>query len=340
MAGHEQQEFQRREDKDRRNERGREDRGMRRGPTCFNSREEGHYANQCPHPRRARYSERPSSSTDSRRGRSASPTRYDRPYQRRSNSQDPEVTSKIQELGRNLEAVTEFVKNQRAIKEEKKRRKNERAEAKMRAEEEKREKERKAAKKTEKARCEELRLAKIDKSVDLKVSIKISELCEKLEAKFILAPPSGRKDKGKQKATSESSGGSSFEIESSGSGTDQKSDFLTPRLTKSKRKIKTRLSLIVEKMKTPVAGGTVAKLRYRNQVMEEIKGLDATKLQTICKEEGIWYAGKIDAIFDIASHCTRLNFDEVTHRKEEVIKITEEVEDDTTVDEPEDEGEA
>ncbi|GBG80200.1 hypothetical protein CBR_g30566 [Chara braunii] len=84
------------------------------------------------------------------------------------------------------------------------------------------------------------------------------------------------------------------------------------RMTWSKAKVKTRLSPLVAKHKrSPEKPRTVAKLRFRNQAMEELHCLDAQELQSICKTEGIAYNGKIDAIFDIASHRTRVAFREV-----------------------------
>ncbi|GBG87788.1 hypothetical protein CBR_g45944 [Chara braunii] len=83
------------------------------------------------------------------------------------------------------------------------------------------------------------------------------------------------------------------------------------RVTRSKAKMKTKVSPYTAKGKSPGQQGTVAKLRFLNQVMEELHNMDAQQLQAACKSEGIAYNGKVDAIFDIASHRTRKAFGEV-----------------------------
>ncbi|GBG59104.1 hypothetical protein CBR_g24447 [Chara braunii] len=55
---------------------------------------------------------------------------------------------------------------------------------------------------------------------------------------------------------------------------------------------------------TPQSKVTLERLRYRENVLRELKDLDATELQRICREEEIHYDKKIEAIFDIADHRT------------------------------------
>ncbi|GBG82950.1 hypothetical protein CBR_g36476 [Chara braunii] len=84
----------------------------------------------------------------------------------------------------------------------------------------------------------------------------------------------------------------------------QKGTGGTLHVTRSKAKVKTKLSPYVEKCKkSPRQPGMVAKVRFRNQAMEE--------LQAIWKDEGVAYNGKVDAIFDIASRRTWKAFGEV-----------------------------
>ncbi|GBG61424.1 hypothetical protein CBR_g20455 [Chara braunii] len=83
------------------------------------------------------------------------------------------------------------------------------------------------------------------------------------------------------------------------------------RVTWSRNKIKTKLSPFIEKLRSPGKADALAKLRFRNQAMEEIRGLDAQELQLICKNEGVCYNGKVKAIFNIASHRTRVAFGEI-----------------------------
>ncbi|GBG81970.1 hypothetical protein CBR_g34151 [Chara braunii] len=93
----------------------------------------------------------------------------------------------------------------------------------------------------------------------------------------------------------------------------KKKDTNTPvRITRSIAKLKTKLSPLIDKFKKiPGQPSTVEKLRYRNQQMKDLRSLDALELQGICKDERVAYVGKIDAIFDIASHRTRLHFGEI-----------------------------
>ncbi|GBG64647.1 hypothetical protein CBR_g45702 [Chara braunii] len=101
------------------------------------------------------------------------------------------------------------------------------------------------------------------------------------------------------------------------------------RAARSKSKLKTKLSPYLTRKRSPATPSTTVKLRFKNQAMEELQGLDALELQAICKNEGIAYNGKVDAIFDIASHRTRKAFD----KEEELIEpaeVTEQGEEDLT----------
>ncbi|GBG71893.1 hypothetical protein CBR_g10829 [Chara braunii] len=89
---------------------------------------------------------------------------------------------------------------------------------------------------------------------------------------------------------------------------------LTP--TSNKKKVATPLSKARTRTRKPVPGltlqskATLERLRhgYREDVLRELKDLDATELQHICREEGIHYDKKIDPIFDIADHRTERAF--------------------------------
>ncbi|GBG89703.1 hypothetical protein CBR_g49556 [Chara braunii] len=60
--------------------------------------------------------------------------------------------------------------------------------------------------------------------------------------------------------------------------------------------------------KTPAAIGLVGRLRFEKRVMKDLKNLDALVLQNICKDEGIPYNGKFEAIFDIAAQRTHVAY--------------------------------
>ncbi|GBG84639.1 hypothetical protein CBR_g38921 [Chara braunii] len=59
---------------------------------------------------------------------------------------------------------------------------------------------------------------------------------------------------------------------------------------------------------TPLSKASLERLRYRDNVLRELKDLDTTKLQRICREEDIHYDKKFEAIFDIADHRTKRAF--------------------------------
>ncbi|GBG64508.1 hypothetical protein CBR_g45204 [Chara braunii] len=119
------------------------DRGVRRDPvTCFNCGELGHYANQCPHPRK-----QPSTSS---RARSMSPGQAGRGDNPRTTSLEP-LQPKVAEIGKSVAAVCQYVEFEQQKKAAKEKRKAERKEAAERLENERREAELKKKRKEEKA---------------------------------------------------------------------------------------------------------------------------------------------------------------------------------------------
>ncbi|GBG84770.1 hypothetical protein CBR_g39147 [Chara braunii] len=74
---------------------------------------------------------------------------------------------------------------------------------------------------------------------------------------------------------------------------------------------------------TPGSKGALARLRYRDNILRELKTLDATELQRICRDEGVIYDKKIDAIFDIVVHRTNVAFTAASVNEVEVIPIAD-----------------
>ncbi|GBG73836.1 hypothetical protein CBR_g17174 [Chara braunii] len=72
---------------------------------------------------------------------------------------------------------------------------------------------------------------------------------------------------------------------------------------------------------TPASKGALQRLRFRDSMMKELKDLDATELQRICKDEGVPYDGKIDAIFAIADNHAKEKFGLDTVDANEVIAV-------------------
>ncbi|GBG85507.1 hypothetical protein CBR_g40146 [Chara braunii] len=251
-------------------------------------------------------------------------TRFDKEdVSRPSTSQDPDLQKRIDELGKDLATVSAFVQTEMARKAEEERLTKEAEEEEQCKADEKLQREKKEHKRLEKRRKEEEHVADIEKKVKLQVAIYISD-----------QGSSSERDKSEE-ATKEIRAKTGRLVISEKRKRGPESDFegsppmLTPakrtpktskprrtggtvRVTRSRAQVKTKLSPYVEKAKkSSRQSGTVAKLRFRNQAIEELRGLDAHDLQAICKEEGIAYNGKIDAIFDIASHRTRKAFGEV-----------------------------
>ncbi|GBG62600.1 hypothetical protein CBR_g31236 [Chara braunii] len=101
---------------------------------------------------------------------------------------------------------------------------------------------------------------------------------------------------------------------------------LTPKSNKKKiatpiSKRRTSPTCAATTALTPTAKGALARLRYRNDVLKELKSLDATELQSICREEGLHYDKKIDAIFDIADHRIERAFGGAAAGNVEVIDV-------------------
>ncbi|GBG73947.1 hypothetical protein CBR_g17662 [Chara braunii] len=176
---------------------------------CFQYQEPGHYANQCPYRGRQHYSDRPSTSSDSRRTRS--PRRYASRRRDDSSGRDEDVRSAVSTLSKSVAAMKEFY-------EEKTRRKLETKEAEEKEktereneDERKARKEAKAKKKVELAKCaadlEKEERAKMKKDLHIHVAARMNE-----SEKNVLG-------KGKQKVTNVSDEDSAYDGIEEGSDT-------------------------------------------------------------------------------------------------------------------------
>ncbi|GBG66761.1 hypothetical protein CBR_g68747 [Chara braunii] len=318
--------------------------------TCFNCDETGHYANQCPHPRR-QSSARASTSSDSRRDGSVSPRCY--PWHM---TPSDLIHSKVVEIGKSVAAVCQYVENEQQKKAAKECRKMEEAED--RAEADRMEVERKKKKKEEKAWKEAERLEDINKKMDIKVAVRVGELrddvCEdvrqeilKAISEFCVVEARGKQKVVQPARSGSESSGRSIETEELSTRTrnlcitekrkrgeepvfedsppmelppkrtpraTRKPVNFTSRLARSKAKAKTKISTprktpaSISKKKISTSIGVVGQLNFEKHVMHELKNLDVLILQYLCRDEGIQYNGKFEAIFDIAAHHTKVAY--------------------------------
>ncbi|GBG64302.1 hypothetical protein CBR_g41221 [Chara braunii] len=321
------------------------DRRLQRGPTCFNCGDVGHYVNQCLNRRRYPGLARPSTSTDSRRSRS--PRRYEPRRKQHVPQLDPSSKAQIAELAQNLATMKEHFDTEISKKKEKDRKKREKEEAKQREGEEKRREEkekarleRNANKKKEKQRLEELRRAKMKKDLNIHMAIRLNEMEDRFvdRVRQVVGAISALAiEKGKQPVTYESGEEAASDYGSEESLTSMTRSKTVKKTVKSRgsTKRKTPIKTLLSKAKapparktppaglTPASKGSLARLRYRNAVMMELKNLDATELQKICKDEGIAYDKKIDVIFYIADHHAALKYGHEDVAATDVICITE-----------------
>ncbi|GBG79926.1 hypothetical protein CBR_g30191 [Chara braunii] len=308
------------------------DRRPQRGPTCFNCGEVGHYANQCPNRRRYLGPARPSTSTDSRRSRS--PRRYEPRREQHVPQLDPGSKAQIAKLAWSLATMKEHFDEEISNKKEKERKKREREEAKQRKEEEKRREEekkarleRKANKKKEKQRLEESRRAEMKKDLNIHMAIRLSEMEDRFVDRVRQAVDAVnmlQKEKGKLPVTLESGEESASDYKNRKEDRQVVGILQKEDVGQDSAKGTTTVSRKTPpEALTPTSEGSLARLCYRNFVMMELKSLDATELQKICREEGIAYDKKIDAIFDIVDHRAAIKYGHGDVVATEVIRITE-----------------
>ncbi|GBG61678.1 hypothetical protein CBR_g23194 [Chara braunii] len=117
-----------------------------------------------------------------------------------------------------------------------------------------------------------------------------------------------------------------------------------PRVTRSRSKAKGLRSVIPAKARTPVktplsklsktkkgspsgrltpASKVLARLKFRDAIIKEIKECNANELQRMCREEGLHYEGKLDAIFDLAEHRAKQHFGREGDIEGEVVRLTD-----------------
>ncbi|GBG77523.1 hypothetical protein CBR_g23967 [Chara braunii] len=93
--------------------------------------------------------------------------------------------------------------------------------------------------------------------------------------------------------------------------------------------VKTPLSKLRKSKKTPQSGRltpaskALARLKYRDAIIKEIKDCNVEELQRMCREESLHYEGKLDAIFDLAEHRAKQHFRREGDADLEVLRLTD-----------------
>ncbi|GBG88680.1 hypothetical protein CBR_g48212 [Chara braunii] len=299
-----------------------------------------------------RFSLKLSTLYDVNRGRSASPRKGFGTTSVATKQESEELRHKIEELNKSLASVSEFVLAEKARKVEKERLRLEADAKAERLELERKARKRKEQRHNEKKLKDEQSDAEIDKKLEIQLAIKTGDFFDRMEANLGLVLEFVRKTRTAKRPvrvpdnSDDDSGGRATEDirartknltihEKRKRGPevvfDDSPPLLTPakrkprrtdtkkkvvrtpgHATRSKAKVKTKLSPYVEKLKkTPGQPSTVEKLRFRNQQMEDLRALGALELEGTCKDEGVAYNGKVDSIFDIASYRTRVHFGDI-----------------------------
>ncbi|GBG77711.1 hypothetical protein CBR_g24158 [Chara braunii] len=280
---------------------------------------------------------RASSSYDVNRGRSTSPRRGGGDSSTKSTREETEeIRGQIEELNKNLASVSEFVLAEKGRKAEEERLRIEAEAEAERLEAERKACERKEQTRLEKRQRDEQRDAEIDKKLEIQLAIKTGDFFDRMEANLVpvldfvhKAKPAKKQVHAPDDSEDRSGDNATKEIRTRTRGltinekrkrgpevvvddsppittpakrslrrTDAKKKTSTPgRVTRSKAKMKTKLSPYAEKFKkTPGRPSTLEKPRYRNQQMEEPRSLDVLGVQGICKDEQVVYNGEIDAM--------------------------------------------
>ncbi|GBG79017.1 hypothetical protein CBR_g28730 [Chara braunii] len=291
------------------------DRGLQRCPLiCFNCDEPGHSANQCPHLRRNGH---PSTSTN--RGGSSS---LSRPSLSRRQQSDP-LESKVAEMGKSVTAVCQFVELEQQKKAAKERRKAERKEAEERVETERAATLLSKQKKEEKARTETEVKEELHKSLDVRMVVRKVDPAVSAEGSSASSREAEELNLLTRRLSISEKRKRGPEVVFEGSPPMEVPPKCTPkrgprpvgisgRLTRSKAR--TQKTIIPRKTppsirkNIPTAIRIVRRLKFEKRVLSDLKNLDALVLQNICKDEGIPYNGKFEAIFDIAAHRTHVAY--------------------------------
>ncbi|GBG80120.1 hypothetical protein CBR_g30487 [Chara braunii] len=324
------------------------DRGPRRGPLiCFNCDEPGHYANQCPHLRRNEHpsasTSRGGSSPPNRP--SFSERQQSDPLEFKVAEIGKSVAAVCQFV--EVEQQKKVVKERRKAKksEAEERAEAERA-ATLLSKQKKEEKTRREAEiKQELHKSLDVRMAVRVKELREDVREDVRQEIREAISELSLAVSRGKRKKVETAVPARESSASSSETEELNLQTRRlcmsdkrkrgpdsllegsppmemppkrtpkrgpRSAAISGRLTRAKAR--TQKTITPRKTppsickKTPAAIGIAGRLRFEKRVLNNLKNLDVLVLQNICKDEGISYNGKFEAIFDIAAHRTHVAY--------------------------------
>ncbi|GBG85646.1 hypothetical protein CBR_g40375 [Chara braunii] len=246
----------------------------------------------------------------SRGGRSASPPRVRMPAM----SDQPAAHDRIDEMGRSVASLQEYVEMERARRMEWEHRRREREEARRAEEEARRAEEERLARKAEKQRKQEEEKMAMAKVVELQLSLRLGGICEDIRAEVrqavtatVARNPASmiteQPAKGKEKAA---------EDVPSSSGLQAKSR-LSPKAPSS--------SLSRISGRGPARDLVMERMVYLDQTRRDLSKLDYDRLRAICRNEDVNYTTKVQSIFDIADRRALLRYGEALPEPEPFVNL-------------------
>ncbi|GBG89793.1 hypothetical protein CBR_g49644 [Chara braunii] len=334
----------------------------RRGPqTCYGCRVVGHYRTECwrywtdPVPRRRMEADGYVCPTEfnSRTGAPSPP---------RDRAQPPQVVeataqNRLEELGRTVASVQEFVEMERARRAEREQLRRERDEGRLAEEAARAAEVERAVRKAEKLRKREEEQLAMAKAVEVQLSVRLGDIREeiKTEVRKALSSSLAKQQvteaviaKGKEKVVAiedlPSTSGTSSEVEviTEGTGnlslqekgkrgedvpvttpakrTSKRSGIRPVRLSERLQRTRTKISVrrparcgatkALTAMKPPARDTMMERMLFLDSTRRELSKMDYDTLHAICREEGVNYATKVQAIFDVADRRVQVRFGE------------------------------
>ncbi|GBG60685.1 hypothetical protein CBR_g12421 [Chara braunii] len=266
---------------------------------------------------------------------------------------DAATQNRLEELGRTVASVQEFVEMERARRVEREQRGRERDEARLVEEAARAAEVERAVRKAEKLRKREEEQLAMAKAVEVQLSVRLGDIREEIKTEVRKALSSSlvkqqlteiATTKGKEKVVTiedlSSTSGTSSEVEviTEGTGnlslqekrkrgddvpvgdsppvtilakrTSKRSSIRPVRLSECLQRTRTKISVrrparceatkALTALKPPARDTMMERMLFLDNTQRELSKLDYDTLRAICRDEGVNYATKVQAIFDVA----------------------------------------